>query len=280
MASIDRDAAEHLAILLRKDPALLGVPLVDISGVSAWWAADQHRVCEQITRGGIDMARPPFSRMLMHYPARHMWRDGPLGTIVVYVRQVAKQFVQGTPAQLRFDVEVIIGGISTHILSGDLPLGGPYPVDGVPMSMSLRIPEEGYLRYGLTPEHMITNSNGGAGYFQPALMALILLNAKNVTLADQSQPRAMRHRATSNAASVVYKTLQIDAFRAQARRDTPAGGSEAVTALHLCRGSFATYTDDRKLFGKHAGTFWRPSHVKGTAAAGIVAKDYKLKEPK
>jgi hypothetical protein len=51
-------------------------------------------------------------------------------------------------------------------------------------------------------------------------------------------------------------------------------------ALHICRGSFATYTEDAPLFGRVVGTVWRPPHVKGNEAAGKVNKNYKIKRPK
>jgi len=47
-------------------------------------------------------------------------------------------------------------------------------------------------------------------------------------------------------------------------------------AYHLVRGHFATYSEERRLFGKHVGTFFIPAHVRGSAEAGAVVKDYAL----
>lgn len=44
--------------------------------------------------------------------------------------------------------------------------------------------------------------------------------------------------------------------------------------VHLCRGHFATYTEEKPLFGKHIGTYWVPAHVRGRNKKGIVLKDY------
>jgi hypothetical protein len=47
-------------------------------------------------------------------------------------------------------------------------------------------------------------------------------------------------------------------------------------ALHICRGHFATYSEDRPLFGKYTGQFWKPSHVRGAAEFGLIQKDYNV----
>lgn len=33
------------------------------------------------------------------------------------------------------------------------------------------------------------------------------------------------------------------------------------------------------MFGRHAGTFWVPAHVRGDAASGVIGKDYSFKPP-
>ena len=77
--------------------------------------------------------------------------------------------------------------------------------------------------------------------------------------------------------TIVYKELVIDAFRKQVRYETQReGGDEVKRALHICRGHFATYTDDNPLFGKYTGTFWRPMHKRGHKEAGEVRKSYKI----
>jgi hypothetical protein len=50
-------------------------------------------------------------------------------------------------------------------------------------------------------------------------------------------------------------------------------------ALHVCRGHFARYTEERPLFGRVAGTFWRPMHLRGSASEGLVLKDDTVLSP-
>ena len=49
-------------------------------------------------------------------------------------------------------------------------------------------------------------------------------------------------------------------------------------ALHICRAHFAHYTEEHPLFGKYAGTFYKPMHVRGHLKEGMVIKDYDIHE--
>ena len=50
-------------------------------------------------------------------------------------------------------------------------------------------------------------------------------------------------------------------------------------ALHIFRGHFKTYSEDRPLFGKVAGTFWWEGSVRGSLAKGKVDKEYQVSPP-
>lgn len=117
--------------------------------------------------------------------------------------------------------------------------------------------------------------------FFPLCFAIALLHAKNVELVDKPIPRHERRRAKRRGLPLVqYKTLVIEPFKKQVRNEAAESGesgeSEIHRALHICRGHFATYTEDAPLFGKYTGTYWRPMHVRGRADVGIVHKDYKI----
>lgn len=114
--------------------------------------------------------------------------------------------------------------------------------------------------------------------YWPVQFAISLMHAKNVELVDKPIPRHVRRRAARRGEPVIqYKTLVIEPFKKQVRNEAAASGeSEIHRALHICRGHFATYTEDAPLFGKYTGTYWRPMHVRGRADVGIVHKDYKI----
>lgn len=107
-------------------------------------------------------------------------------------------------------------------------------------------------------------------------MAISLLHCKNVALIDKPLSRQQR-RLLERKGGIRYKVLDIEPFKQQVRRETQPGESQMQRALHICRGHFATYTDDAPLFGKVTGTFWKPMHVRGNSAAGEVIKDYNVK---
>lgn len=112
----------------------------------------------------------------------------------------------------------------------------------------------------------------------PVLMALSLCHCKNVEIIEQhpdakiNKKRARRGKEPK----ITYKTLVIDGAKKLLREE---GGSETnglAKALHICRGHFATYSEDKPLFGKHTGTFWKPMHTRGSAKHGVAAKDYRI----
>ncbi len=101
-------------------------------------------------------------------------------------------------------------------------------------------------------------------------------HCKNVELINKPMTRQQR-RMIDRKGGIKYKTLAIEPFKTQVRNEAvQSGESEIKRALHICRGHFATYTDDKPLFGKYSGTFWKPMHVKGSKKAGVVVKDYKV----
>lgn len=111
----------------------------------------------------------------------------------------------------------------------------------------------------------------------PILFSVSLMNCKNMGLVDEKLSRQYRRKLERQGKPVItYKTLDIAPFRAQVKRETEPGESQIKHALHICRGNFATYTDDAPLFGKHTGTYWRPMHVRGSKQHGEVKKDYRV----
>lgn len=122
----------------------------------------------------------------------------------------------------------------------------------------------------------------GADFFYPPLcaplMAISFMHCKNVARIDATEtegpsPKWIRRQKQP---TLRYHVLQIDPMKEVLRKE---GGSETnglKKALHICRGHFATFSEEKPLFGKLAGTFWRPSHVRGSAKEGVVVKDYQV----
>src|SRR5258708_34832504 len=76
---------------------------------------------------------------------------------------------------------------------------------------------------------------------------------------------------------VTYHILDIEPMKQILRTEGHSDKVGIKRSLHICRGHFAHYTEDKKLFGKYAGTFWVSQHVRGSQQTGIAAKDYRIK---
>lgn len=132
---------------------------------------------------------------------------------------------------------------------------------------------------------------GGIGHgvqmHWPLLLGLSFLHCRNVTVREVQEARPPARRKGSRARdavepkSVKYYTLEIGAMQEVLRAEGRASEVGLLRALHICRGHFAHYGEEfgmGKLFGRWEGTFWVPQHLRGTAEAGVVKKDYRIGE--
>jgi hypothetical protein len=113
----------------------------------------------------------------------------------------------------------------------------------------------------------------------PAFLAISFMNCKNVTTTTvDSDAKLNRERRKHGLTPFLrYHTINIEPMKKVLRTKGQSETEELKRALHICRGHFSTYTEDRPLFGKVAGTFWVSSRVRGTAKEGIVVSDYQIR---
>lgn len=115
------------------------------------------------------------------------------------------------------------------------------------------------------------------------LLAICFAHCKNVRMVDGDQiaPKlAKSFEKKHGRPPVIFKTLEIDPMREVLRREGQAETTGLKRALHICRGHFSTYTPERPLFGKIAGQFWVPAHVRGRSSEGVVSKEYAVRAPR
>lgn len=112
----------------------------------------------------------------------------------------------------------------------------------------------------------------------PVYLAFTFAHCKNVSTVEHRTPLkvAKKRRKAGKPVGVTYKTLVIDGMKEALRTEGGVEKNGLAKALHICRGHFVTYTEDAPLFGKVAGTFWRPMHTRGSRKRGEVEKDYKI----
>lgn len=110
-----------------------------------------------------------------------------------------------------------------------------------------------------------------------ALHAMCFAHCKNVHIVDQKPSRQMLRAAErTGKPTITFKTLDIDPVKKVLRDEGGVETHGLACAMHICRGHFAHYTEDKPLFGRFTGTFYRPMHTRGSLKAGVVIKDYNV----
>ena len=114
----------------------------------------------------------------------------------------------------------------------------------------------------------------------PVLMTMGLLACKNVRAIEQpcSPKLAKRYLERHGHNRPRYYVLDIEPMKQIIRKESSGETVTLAKALHICRGHFKNF-DDKPLFGRLKGTYWWQPHVRGTAEAGVVEKDYRIKLP-
>lgn len=119
-----------------------------------------------------------------------------------------------------------------------------------------------------------------AGRILIALLAICFAHCKGVKQTEIRPSRQVMRQAQRDKKPIItYKVLEIDPARKILETEGQIGTTGIKRALHICRGHFAHYTDDKPLFGKYTGTYYVPMHTRGSLKAGAVVKDYEVKAP-
>jgi len=114
------------------------------------------------------------------------------------------------------------------------------------------------------------------------VIALVrLLECKNITLKKHEPPIAGKEREYMRQNGFVcaddFYTLCVTMGGKEVEYGSPGEFQVGKKRFHVCRGHFATYTEEKKLFGKYVGKYWIPAHMKGDPELGTIEKDYEVK---
>lgn len=107
-------------------------------------------------------------------------------------------------------------------------------------------------------------------------LGISFMHCKNVEKDARPVENKPRWHHQTKCPIIKFRTLDIAPMRQVLRREGESETNGIKKALHICRGHFATYSEDKPLFGKYVGQFWRPSHTRGDIKAGAVVKDYSV----
>lgn len=110
-------------------------------------------------------------------------------------------------------------------------------------------------------------------------LGIAFCHCKNVTVSESIPGNSRAWHNPKKGPVFRFNTISIDPMREVLRREGRSEETGLRRALHLCRGHFATYAEDRPMFGRPGahGSFWIPQHVRGSADQGIVVSDYNVK---
>jgi len=106
-------------------------------------------------------------------------------------------------------------------------------------------------------------------------LCLKTLHVKNVEVVEEPVKRKKKQRRLRPEQQISWHTVRV---RPTGKKytDCDSASLPTLTAHHLVRGHFATYSPEKPLFGKYVGTYWREAHTRGSKDAGEVAKDYEV----
>lgn len=129
-------------------------------------------------------------------------------------------------------------------------------------------------------EHAEHFNEIGAALTKPALLALGLMNTKNIDLVPNTTSSISRkQQRRQRIPRFDYHVITLPGSRSSSGSREWTTSVRGATAQHLVRGHFKTYTSGAPLMGKHTGTYWWSHSVRGNPENGVVISDYQLKSP-
>ncbi len=111
------------------------------------------------------------------------------------------------------------------------------------------------------------------------MLFFMLLHCKNITVTkNHFDLKLIKHQKKNNKPYFEkYYTLAIKPMTKILNEEGSINTQGLNRALHICRGHFKTFTSEHLLFGKHEGTYWWESQIRGNEKIGTIVKDYKIK---
>lgn len=105
------------------------------------------------------------------------------------------------------------------------------------------------------------------------------LSCKNVSLTPVDPPAKLNKKRIKKGKQPLYRyhVLTVDLDKGRKQSGVGRGANLGTMPVHLCRGHFKEYTDEKPLFGRITGRFWWQPCARGKAENGVVMKDYELK---
>jgi hypothetical protein len=104
-------------------------------------------------------------------------------------------------------------------------------------------------------------------------LSLLLLSCKNIGTEKNYPPEALNKKRLKHHKQPLF-TYHTLVLKPVGKKQESIPRHLWENRIHLCRGHFKTYTEDKPLFGHITGRFWWQPSVRGRNRDGIVMKDY------
>ena len=246
---------------------------IDVSNIVPLAYGDES---ETLFRDGTP-AMPPFS--VVWFEWRHHKSIDEFAKFEVEASRFALLFVEVEPESLQKLGAASAGAFKTFVAS--LYMRHPDGRTAARVSQAVVT----FAEDGRASHRAIRASNPGEGiredanrhifndFCKPALLALSLLNCKNVRLDSPLENTGLpKKRRKKKVPEIVFKTLKIPGGGGGGSVSSEVGD----TPFHMVRGHFKTYTEDAPLMGRLTGTYWWGWQARGRKKNGIVVKDYEV----
>jgi len=186
--------------------------------------------------------------------------------------EIHKPSKTGTPED---DVEIVFSFMSLTVEHG---------IRYHPVTTAARLDSNGlvemmYLYHVPGPKSPKWTEDLAYYYSIVATTAIDFTHCKNVkTVERQHKSRSSIKAKRKREPTFTYRTIELPGNQYASKSESDGGTRDL--ALHRVRGHVRTYTEDSPAFGKLAGRFWVPAHIRGSIDSGLVMGDYKIGLPR
>lgn len=264
-------------------------PVIDFSNVTAYFEQHYAESCAYESLSKSFNQAPPFPCFWMESKARSIHPE--LSTYGIFVRTIDFEQAKDEMKAIPFGVQpkwLLLGDIFDEMVATK-----PY---GPLIRTMLPIVETGETAIANgEPVFWATDLTTGEpaegdmihvamDMLAPLSLALTFMHCKGVSLVDNIPPAPLQKKHLKKRRNaqplVTYKTILIQSAMRVLKDEGHIDQHGMAKALHICRGHFKHFAEDRPLFGKLSGTFWWPSHIRGSENAGVAIRDYRVSPPK
>ena len=135
------------------------------------------------------------------------------------------------------------------------------------------------LKYFQTGSHVICDEETDIKkytYISTLLKINSLLNCNNIIYIKNNHSKKLQKVRVKRGKLPLqsYYTLQLKGISKRYEEMMNGLDPQWANRIHLCRGHFKKYTEEKPLFGKYTGLWWWQSAVRGKNKKGIIFKDY------